>query len=168
MKIRILLISLMFVSSMAVKASGNLSNAEAMFIYNFLRHVEWPATVTSNVFTIGVIGNSQTYDQLVQFTNNRKVGSKTISVRKIASVGEASSCQLVFVPHSQTAKIAEMKSSLGNKPCLIVGEKEGSIAQGSAIEFVVQNNKLKFRVDENNAKQHNLLVSRSLIDMSIQ
>jgi hypothetical protein len=167
MKIKIFFIALMFLSGIAVKASGDLSNIEAMFIYNFLRHVEWPAGNTSNKFVIGVYGNSLTYDQLVQFTSNRKVGTRAIEVRKFTSIAEAANCQLVFVPHNQISKIAEIKRSIGNKSCLIVGEKEGSNAAGSSIEFVVQNNKLKFRVDENNAKQHNLMVSKALLDMSI-
>jgi hypothetical protein len=61
-----------------------------------------------------------------------------------------------------------MKRAVGNKACLIVGEKEGSNAVGSTIEFVIKDNRLKFRVDENNAKEHNLMVSRALIDMSIE
>jgi hypothetical protein len=157
----------MFLSGITVKASGNLSNAEAMFIYNFLRHVEWPAGSTGSKFVIGVYGNSETYKQLVQFTNNRKVGTRTIEVRKIASVNEAGNCQLVFVPHTEVSKIAEMKSAIGNKACLIVGEKEGSNALGSTIEFVIKDNRLKFRVSESNAKQQNLMVSKALLDMSI-
>lgn len=168
MKIKIFFIGLMILSGMAVKASGDLSNAEAMYIYNFLRHVEWPTGSTGSNFVIGVYGNSETFNQLVQFTSNRKVGTKAIEVRKITSVAEAGNCQLVFVPHNQVSKITEMKRAVGNKACLIVGEKEGSNAVGSTIEFVIKDNRLKFRVDENNAKEHNLMVSRALIDMSIE
>ena len=146
MKIRIFFIALMFFSGMVVKASGELSNAEAMFIYNFLRHVEWPAGGTSSKSIIGVYGNSQTFDQLVQYTNHRKVGTKTIEVRKISSVAEVAKCQLVFVPQTQISKIGEMKRTLGNKACLIVGEKEGSNAVGSSIEFVIKDNRLKWSI----------------------
>lgn len=168
MKIRTLFIALMLLSGILAKASGDLSNAEAMFIYNFLRHVEWPAGNSSDKFIIGVYGNTQTFDQLVQFTQNRKVGTKIIEVQKITSPGEAPKCQLLFVPHTEINKIGEIKRVLGTKPCLIVGEKEGSNAAGSAIEFVIQNNRLKFRVNENNANNHNLMVSKTLLDMSIQ
>ena len=168
MKIRTFFVVLILLSGTFVKASGDLSNAEAVFIYNFLRHVEWPAGSSGSNFVIGVYGNSQTYNQLVQFTSNRKVGTKSIEIRKISSIAEVSDCQVVFVPVNQISKITEMKRLIGSKACLIVGEKEGSNKQGSIIEFVIQDNRLKFRVDENNAKQHNLMVSKTLLDMSIE
>jgi hypothetical protein len=161
-----LLFSVFFTSGL--KATGNLANVEAMFIYNFLRHVSWPENSGGDVFIIGVYGNSDIYNQLIQYTANRKVGSKNIEIRKITAPADASLCQLVFIPASHTSSISSIKSQLGNRSCLIVGEKEGANAQGSTIEFVVKDNTLKFRINEERARQQNLLFSRALIDMSIQ
>lgn len=168
-KIKFFIIGLIFTTCLitGVKATGNLSNVEAMFIYNFLRHVNWPEGNGGDKFVIGVYGNSDTYEQLVQFTVNRKVGTKSIEVRKISSVTEATSCQLIFVPTESTSVIAKIKSQIGTGACLIVGEREGSNSQGSTIEFVLKDNTLKFRIDEDRAREQNLLVSRALIDMSI-
>jgi len=168
MKIRTIIFAILLIPGLWIKASGDLSNAEAMFIYNFLRHIEWPDGSNNNSFIIGVYGNSPTFDQLVEFTKNRKVGTKSIEVKKISSVAEVAHCQLVFVPHNQSSRISEMKNIIGNKGCLIVGEKEGSNVLGSTIEFVIQDNRLKFRVNESNARQQNLMVSKTLLDMSIQ
>lgn len=164
---RSLLIAMLFVVSMSAKASGNLASAEAMFIYNFLRHIEWPQGTGGDKFVIGVYGSSQIYDQLVTFTSNRKVGTRSIEVKMISSPQEASSCQLVFVPNAQSSKISQLSSSLGNSPCLIVGERSGTLASGATIEFVIQDSKLKFRIDESRAREKNLSISRALIDMAI-
>ncbi len=168
-KIKSLFIGLFIIAffDMGAKATRNLANVEAMFIYNFLRHVNWPEGSGSDVFIIGVYGASDIYDQLVQFTANRKVGTKSIEIRKISSASEAVSCQLIYIPAAHITSITSIKNKLGNKACLIVGEKEGSNAYGSTIEFVLKDNTLKFRIDQERAKQQNLLVSRSLIDMSI-
>ena len=170
MKIKIICIGVLIAASVSlnVTATGNISSVEAMFIYNFLRHVNWPENTGNDNFVIGVYGTSDTYDQLLQYTANRKVGTKTIVIRKISSVSEALACQLIFVPAASISSIATIKNQLGNKACLIVGEKEGSNAFGSTIEFVLKDNTLKFRVDEEKARQQNLLVSRSLLDMAIQ
>ena len=168
-KIKFLFIILIFTTGLStiVKATGNLSNVEAMFIYNFLRHVNWPEGNGGDKFVIGVYGNSDTYDQLIQYTANRKVGTKSIEVRKISSVTEAASCQLIFVPAESMSAISKIKSQIGTRACLIVGEREGSNSQGSMIEFVLKDNTLKFRIDQERAQEHNLLVSRALMDMSI-
>ncbi len=38
-----------------------ISDAQAMFIYNFSRLVKWPANATQDDFIIGVLGNNLTY-----------------------------------------------------------------------------------------------------------
>ncbi len=167
MKLKSLLFALLMVMSVGVKASGNLSNMQAMYIVNFLRLIQWPDASTSNTFVIGVYGNSQTFDQLVEITKTRKVGTKSIEIKKINSTKEAENCQVVFVPVSNSSQIAELQSNLGNRPCLLISEKEGMNNNGSTIEFVIQNDKLRFRINETRAKQQNLMVSKTLIDLSV-
>jgi len=167
MGIRNAMIAALMLVNVGVRASGSLSNLEAMYIYNFLRHVNWPADIGGENFMIGVMGDNEAYEELVQYTANRKVGTKSIIIKKITSSDEAAGCQLVFVPASNSAKVSDLKNKLGNKPCLIVCEKEGSIASGSTIEFVFEGNKLKFRINQERAKQQNLVVSKALIDMSV-
>jgi hypothetical protein len=167
MKIKSMFVVLLIAVSFGVKASGSLSSMEAMYIYNFLRHVNWPENTGGENFVIGVLEDNDTYQQLVQYTANRKIGTKTIVVKKIMTAEEATTCQLLFVPSSKNSKLGELKSKLGNRPCLIVSEKEGSNEMGSTIEFVFSDNKLKFRINEERAKQQNLVVSKALIDMSV-
>jgi hypothetical protein len=169
MRIKSILIGLLIVTSavMQVEASGSLSNAEAMFIYNFLRHVNWPDASNGETFVIGIYGDNQVFEQLQRFTANRKVGMKNIVVRNITTANDASVCQLVFVPESQTSKITEIRNKLGNQACLVVSEREGTLASGSTIEFVIVENKLRFRISEERAKQQNLMISKALLDMAV-
>lgn len=167
MKLKSLLIAALLIMSIGTKVSGNIAKTQAMFIYNFLRHIKWPEGNTQNTFTIGVYGNSQTYEQLQIFTKDRKIGTKLIVIKKVKTAEEASNCQLIFVPNTNSKKISELKNYMGNKACLIVSEKQGMNANGSTIEFVIQDNKLKFKINEERAKQQNLVFSKALIDMAV-
>ncbi|MGD2033669.1 MAG: YfiR family protein [Bacteroidales bacterium] len=167
MKVKSMILALCILISGSMKASENLAGIEAMFIYNFLRLIKWPDGHVSDVFVIGVYGNSETYDHLVNYTKGKRVGTKSIVVKKINSSKETANCQVVFVPGANRDKVTEIKKHLGNQPCLVVSEQEGMNANGSTIEFVLQDNKLKFRVNESRAKQQNLILSKSLIDMSV-
>jgi hypothetical protein len=167
MKLKSIILAILITINLGVKAEESISSAQAVFIYNFLRHVNWPESATGDKFVIGVLGNSDTYDQLVGFTKDRKIGTKTIVVLKLKTIEESSQCQLVFVPASKKSKISEIKSYIGSKPCLIVSESSGTTSSGSVIEFVVDNNRLKFHIDEANARQQHLTISRALLDMAV-
>jgi hypothetical protein len=167
MRVRTLFIALLIAFNFGVKAAENVSGAQAMFIYNFLRHINWPESAVGDKFVIGVYGNSETYMELVNYTKDRKIGSKLIEVTKVASIEEAAKCQLLFIPASKSSKIAEIKNTIGNKSCLIVSEKSGTLDSGSAIEFVIVNDRLKFKINQTNVKLQKLEVSKALIDMSV-
>ena len=169
MKMKMVMIGLILAAStsMSVKATDNLHNVQALYIYNFLRNINWPETGSNKEFVIGIYGKSPVYDQLQRYAKNRSVGNKPIAVREIRSIDEAVSCQLVFIPSSQSRVISSLKSQLDNRACLIVSEKEGSIASGSTVEFLLQDNKLKFRISEERAKEQNLVISRSLLNMAM-
>ena len=166
MKMRCVVIALLLAFSLGVKASDSMAGAQAMFIYNFLRNVKWPETGSNANFVIGVYGHSDTYNELLTFTKDRRIGTKPIVVKRIETEQEAADCQLVFVPYGKSGKISEIKNAIGNNPVLIVSEKSGTIDDGSGIEFVLDGNKLRFRVGQNNIRGQQLVVSKALIDMS--
>lgn len=169
MRLKGILIGLLIIASASIRveASGNLSNYQAMFMYNFLRHVNWPAEGSGGNFTIGVYNDEAVYAKLATLTAGRKVGTKTIVIRRISSATDAKSCQLVFIPSDLSSKMADFRAQLGNNSCLLIGGKEGSIANGSTIEFLIKDDKLKFRINEDRAKQQNLVFSKALLDMAV-
>ena len=63
--------------------------------------------------------------------------------------------------------MAEIKNLLKGKSCLIVGEKAGLTKSGAVINFQITDGKLRYKLDETNAKDHNLYVSKALLTMSL-
>ncbi len=60
MKKFFLLIPLFLILKPEVKCQTDIPSAQAMFIYNFTRLIEWPNKEGS--FIIGVIGNQEVYN----------------------------------------------------------------------------------------------------------
>jgi hypothetical protein len=166
MRKSILFVAVLMIFGVGARAADNVAGLQAMYIYNFLRHINWPANSVGNDFVIGVYGSGDMYEQLTNYTKDRKIGNKSISVIKIDNIADAAKCQLLFVPSSRSSKIAEIKSNIGAKSCLIVSEKSGTFGSGSGIEFMIDQDKLRFKVSEGNLKQQNLGVSKALLDMA--
>lgn len=143
------------------------SQVKALYIYNFSRLVKWPEEYMKDEFVIGIFGDNELYDYLLNFTKNKKVGSLDIKVVKYNNPSEISYCHILYIPEFKSSKIKEIINIVGNKPILIISGKEGLLNYGSVIDFVFVENKLKFKISEQNAQKQNLTVSKSLLDMSI-
>lgn len=169
MRSKILLILGLIVLSNTTKITGqtDVNNAQAIFVYNFLSHIKWPDATVGDSYVIGFIGKTSTFNYLKQYTANRKVGNKGIKVVQYNTAAEAANCQVLFVAHNKSSLMGDIKAQLAGKSCLIVGEKEGTVANGAAVDFRITNGKLRYKIDETNAKQHNLFVSRALLTMSL-
>jgi hypothetical protein len=145
---------------------GNVSQAQSMFIYNFSRLIQWPSGSAAGDFVIGVVGDNEIYNSLVSFVSNKKVGTQSIVVRKFEEPQTVSRCHIIFVGDSKISRLSDIIARLQGSNSLIITEKRGMIHSGAAIDFFVEQDKLKFVLNTENAEKYKLIVSKSLQDMA--
>ncbi|MBN2481761.1 MAG: YfiR family protein [Bacteroidales bacterium] len=154
--------SLLFCSAQV----NTISQAQSMFIYNFSRLIQWPASYNTGEFVIGVIGNNELLYTLESYVANKKVGSQPISVKKFDEPANIAKCHIIFVGNSKISKLSEVVAKLQGSNTLIVTERKGMVESGSAIDFFMEGDKLKFVMNTQNAQKYNLVISKSLSDMA--
>ncbi|HJX71050.1 MAG TPA: YfiR family protein, partial [Bacteroidales bacterium] len=77
-------------------------------------------------------------------------------------------CHILFVTFAKTKIMADLLNSLGNKSTLIITEKNGAVNEGSAINFLVVGDKLKFEISEGNATKYGIKYSAKLTEMAFK
>jgi hypothetical protein len=70
------------------------------------------------------------------------------------------------VGDSKVSRLNEVISKLQGSNSLIITERKGMINSGSAIDFFMDQDKLRFVMNAGNAAKYNLIVSKSLQDMA--
>jgi hypothetical protein len=158
---------LMFFPALIFAQTG-IPRAQAMFIYNFSRLIEWPTNYKTGPFVIGTFGPSPVADELTSYTTGKKVGTQDITIQEIKSVDEINKCHILFIPFSRTKQIDQIVSRIGNMSTLLITEKGGAIDLGSAINFLIVGDKLKFEMKQANASKYGIKVSAKLQEMAIQ
>ncbi len=157
---------LLVISSLTLNAQTGIPRAQAMFIYNFSRLIQWPASYKSGPFVIGVIGNSPTLSELQTYTNGKAVGTQQIMIKEFNSAAEIGTCHILFVSYAKTKSLPEIVQTIGSKSTLIIGEKNGAIESGAAINFTVIGDKLKFEIKPSNATSKQIQLSSKLSEMA--
>jgi hypothetical protein len=72
----------------------------------------------------------------------------------------------LFVPFEKTKQMPEILGILKDKSTLIITEKAGALEDGSAINFVIVEDKLKFELKPENAVKLGIKFSSKLLEMS--
>jgi len=158
---------LWFQSFEKVFSQASIAQAQAVFIYNFTRLIEWPAEYKSGPFTIGILGSSDLYDEIKNYTNGKMVGSQPINAVKYNAIEFIGKCHILFVPFNRTKDMDAIKNKIGNNSTLIITEKKGALENGSMINFVIIEDRLKFELKISNASKIGLKIHSNLENMAV-
>ncbi len=157
---------ILLLAGLMAKAQTDIESAQSMFIYNFSRLIEWPQSYKSGPFVIATMG-SKLSPELTQYTSGKKIGSQSIQIEQFKNPEDITKCNILFVPFSQTKQMNEILAKLGsNSSTLIISERNGAIDDGSAINFVIVGDKLKFEIKPENASKYGIKLSSKLLEMA--
>lgn len=161
-KLIYLMLAVAFFSSVN-DANAQLEKYQTTFIYNFTRSIQWPNLHQEPEFIIGVLSkNHPLTSELQSSMGGRTAGGRPIKLVEFASADEITDCHILFVPNNRLRQMDAVVSKLKNKATLIVTEAQGRTPAGSTINLFVENDRMKFNLDEELAKNQRLMVSSQL------
>ena len=159
------LVALILVSFIQPTKDVNL-RVKAVYVYKFAQYVDWPKSFKTGDFIIGVFGDDKLYTEMQTSYSNKMIGNQTIKIKKYETVADVEQCHILFVAEKNSDKVSDMVKKYKSKSTLIVTEKEGKMKDGSIINFIMKDGKLKYEVSKTNATKHNLTVGQTLTSIA--
>ena len=145
---------------------------KAAFLYNFGHdaYVRWPAEALgseSDPFVIGILGNDPFGTALREIAQHKKVKGRKLVVRRFATMEDYDHCHILFISRSQSRqqRLRAIRGIAGHH-VLLVGESPGFAQDGGAINFYIEQNKLRFEINLESARNHELTISSRLLSVA--
>jgi len=142
-------------------------NLKAAFIYNFTRYIEWKEAADQNEFIIGIIGSSPINDPLAEIVKTETVDNKKIVVKQFSKPADITFCHILFISGKSGFPLDDILAKITGKGTLIISEKDGYAEQGTGINFVIVNRKLKFEANVKAINAAGLTASSQLLKLAI-
>ncbi len=145
---------------------------KAGFIFNFAKFVEWPPTTFAqpdSPIVIGILGTDPFGTIIDHIVQDKKIGGRGFVVKRLKWGAEAKDlreCKILFVGASERAHIDELVQIVKFLPILTVGETPGFAEHGGVIRFVVEDNRVRFEVNVDAARQGGLTISSRLLTLA--
>lgn len=158
---------LMLNFSSRMQAQERDYKAYSIYIYNFIKYIEWPQSSKSGEFVIAVIGDSPLTKELRALASSKKANGQTIVVRNIQNVSEIVNFQMLYIPASKSSILKEALEQTKNSPTLVIAEREGLVKKGAGINFVTLDDEtLRFEMNKKAIEGHNLQISQTLVSLA--
>ncbi|HKZ38004.1 MAG TPA: YfiR family protein [Chryseolinea sp.] len=158
---------MLFAVTLATAQDRPTHEIHAAMLFNFIKYIQWPNEGDPGEFVVGVIGDDKVYNTLTQWYNGKPKGSKKYVIKKLASVEEAGSCQVVYVGKAKSREFDNIKNNVTGKSILTITDGNGLGQKGSCINFKVIDGKLKFELNQATVTSSNLKISSQLSSMAI-
>lgn len=144
------------------RASSAEDEIKATFLFNFTKFIEWPAR-RSGSFRLCTVAEPP-FNAAV----DRTLEGETVEGRPIVRVSPATpdgarSCQILFLGRQENDRAERWIAAVRGAPVLIVSESRAAWDRGAQINFVVDDNRVKFDVNTDAASRARLTVSSKLL-----
>jgi YfiR/HmsC-like len=139
---------------------------KAAFIFHFAQLVDWPAEKpigTDNSLVLCTLGEDPFQGMLEGTVAGKAIGNRILRIRHLGEPQEMQACQIVFLGRAQSKRIPMLVANLHNAPVLTVGETAGFLDAGGMIDFLLEDNKLRFEVNLEAAESADLKIGSRLL-----
>lgn len=161
------LIILLITSSTLFSQTSQEKNIKAVFIYNFTRYISWSNFDSTDFFKIGIYGKSEIIEPLQEIAAKKHVHGKQIQIRQCSDTTAVMDCDIIILSNSMMDEAETILKNISVNNVLIIGESEGFVEYGAAIDFVFRDGNLKFEINQQALKNAGLVVSSQLLKLAI-
>ena len=151
---------------------NTVANFKAAFLFQFATSNNWKNTGNRDSFTIGVISSQAVFEELVDKFANKPVGAQSLKVVMMEKSNQLSDIQLLYLSKpfckEKPAEAQKWISDCEGKPILVVSDHSSGHTWGSAINFKVVDNRVRYSVNSENALKQGVTLGSKIISWAVQ
>jgi hypothetical protein len=137
---------------------------KAIFLYRFAGYVTWPAsTADAPQFTIAVLGADNVAEQLKEFLPRHPIQGRPARVAAIRGLSQLGDAQILYIGPDFAGKLSVLIEALKDRPILIVTDHAGALEEGSTVNFLLEEQHVRFEISTAAAKRSGLLIGSGLL-----
>jgi hypothetical protein len=152
-------------------------DVKAVFIFNFLKFVDWPPSAFKDqdaAVVVGILGDDPFGAAFDRALADRKAHDRRIVVKRYATFEDFQSdaagadtpaCHLLFIGGSPE-RVSKVLQTLKKSATLTVGDSEEFAERGGIVGFYLSEGKVRFAVNPDAAKRAGLQISSQLLKLS--
>ncbi|WP_256011899.1 YfiR family protein [Desertivirga xinjiangensis] len=141
---------------------------EAAFLYNFTRFVNWTSANPSGEtqFVIGIVGRDPFEGYIDEIVKGERVDGRSIVIRRYDDVSNIGNCSILFIGFSEAEKIRQALKKVKKRGTLTVADSPNFVKRGGAVEFFIEENKVRLKINVDAAKAEGLEISSKLLNLA--
>lgn len=139
---------------------------KAIFLFNFAQFVDWPPGAFAEAqspLVIGVLGDDPFGADLDEVVRGEHVNQRSVVVKRFRRLEEVTDCHVLFISRSEAGRLGPILMRLKDRSILTVSDVDDFARADGMIHLVIQNHKIRLRINVEAAKSAHLAISSKLL-----
>jgi YfiR/HmsC-like len=148
----------------AVAEEALEASVKAAYLYKFLAYVDWPPAAFSSADApqvIGVMGADDVLAELQRLVAGRTVNGHPLVATRIAGGDSVELLHVLYV--GRGAKASAVLQAISGRPILVVTDAPSGLAEGSSLNFMLVQGRVRFEASLPAAERAGLKLSARLL-----
>ena len=157
---------LLLLSSLICEAQYNENVIKAAYIERITRFVEWPvrdSLLSHDQFVIGVYNEDEFYSTLSIVFKDKTIKGLLVKIIPVKNTKEIGACNLCYISEKARSSIKDFISAANSSGVLLISGTIGFCKAGVHINFYLEDEKLKFEINEKSLASGGFKVSYLLM-----
>jgi hypothetical protein len=153
----------------AVGAAPTEYQVKAAFLLNFAKFIDWPQAAFKeprSPVTLCILGEDPFERSIDEAVRGQTLGERPFAVKRVTQIQKDEPCHILFVGSTERERFERILGGVKNLPILTVGEDEEFARASGMINFIVENNKIRFEVNLEAAERAGLKFSSRLLQLA--
>jgi hypothetical protein len=140
---------------------------KAVFLYRFTGFIDWPrSTQSASEFRIAILDSEGVAEALGRLLAGRSIKDKPAHVYKIKRAQDLGAADMVYVGADRAEDLAAVTALVADRPILIVSSTTGGLEHGSAVNFLLVDQHVRFEVSLAAASRAGLRISSDMLSVA--
>jgi hypothetical protein len=164
-----LMVLLALLLDVVAAQSASEYQVKAAFLFNFAKFVDWPADAFSTAdapLQVCVLGQDPFGGDFEQMIEDKTVSGHRLEIAHPEGVPQARACQVLFIASSEKQRVREILRALAGVSVLTVADTPGFAKMGGVINFVLDENRVRFEINPKAAERVHLKLSARLLTVA--
>jgi signal transduction histidine kinase len=137
---------------------------KALYLYNFIKHVNWPNEDNKTSYIVGVYGDEAFAQLLSNTLSKRIIKNKSVTIIPIKNIQAGKKTDLLFVATNRNNELAAIASTLRSSETLLITDNSAD-KHNVMINMVnnAENSNISFEVNKSNIVLEHLRMSDELL-----
>jgi hypothetical protein len=165
LKITLTVVFVLTLFNMRVNGQYDENVIKAAYIERITRFVDWPdkSSLSDSSFIIGVYGDNDFYSTLIRVFKDKPIKDLLVKVISIKTPEQVSTCNLCYISKRADPILKKFVNAANSSGVLLISESTEFGNEGVHINFYLDDEKLKFEINERSINSAGFKVSYLLM-----